>query len=143
MSTSTSNFCTEIVKLYFNCQIELNAQCFDRWIPVWEQNCRQGGHFTCLRPCFLLPPLPLLPFSPCPRAMIFDDIDRVIHPDNVLDRVVFDLDAEIRRRGVSAEASSGADMLCPTLPTRDSGQEINHYNPNPKCEPSKKGPINE
>ena len=53
------------------------------------------------------------------RAMIFEDIDRVIHPDKVIDRVVFDLDAEIKSRSFGLDSTSGAEFPSDSSSARD------------------------
>ncbi|XP_038077720.1 cytosolic carboxypeptidase 1-like [Patiria miniata] len=57
------------------------------------------------------------------RAMIFEDIDRVIHPDKVIDRVVFDLDTEVRTRGSGSEATSSSELSSDSSARRNSSLE--------------------
>ncbi|XP_071794248.1 cytosolic carboxypeptidase 1-like [Asterias amurensis] len=68
------------------------------------------------------PELPEYLFEKVPsvqRAMIFEDIDRVIHPDKVIDRVVFDLDAEIKSRSFGLDSTSGAEFPSDSSSARD------------------------
>lgn len=47
------------------------------------------------------------------RIKVFEDIDRMIHPEHVIDRVVYDVDT------VVARASSAYTSTTPSLSNRD------------------------
>lgn len=47
------------------------------------------------------------------RIKVFEDIDRMIHPEHVIDRVVYDVDT------VVARASSAYATTTPSLSNRD------------------------
>lgn len=47
------------------------------------------------------------------RIKVFEDIDRMIHPEHVIDRVVYDVDS------VVARASSAYTSTTPSLSNRD------------------------